>query len=148
MTEPVAASDIQQPGTAPAAPVAGRPPIDAPPIRAVWHINTAQGIQVSESLIPKGEDGKALPAPPDPLLARRLDTYRKFGVPEDVIRQVAERHEVSETEYRLAQHKSAALKSDPAYVKRFLDGGVEERRTMMTLSIILGSKIKQEEPNG
>jgi hypothetical protein len=137
MTEPV-------PAPAPAALPAGRP-VEQPPIKATFIINGTQGIQVPESLIPKGQDGKALPAPADPLLERQLDTYRRFGVGEDVIAQVAARQPVSEAEYQLALHKSAALKSDPAFVKRYLDGGVEERKTMMTLSIILGSRIKEEE---
>jgi len=116
----------------------GRAPIEQPPIKATFHINNTQGIHVPESLFP---DGKA----PAPVVdERHLDTYRKFGVGEDVIKQVAERQPVTEAEYRLAQHKSAALKQDPAFVKRYLDGGVEERRVMMTLSIILGSKIKDE----
>jgi hypothetical protein len=138
MTEPV-------PAPAPAASPAGREPVQPPPIKATFIFNTQQGIQVPESLIPKGEDGKPVPAPPDPLLARQLDTYRKFGVGEDVIAQVAARQPVSEAEYQLAQHKSAALKQDPSFVKRYLDGGVEERKIMMTLSIILGSRIKEEE---
>jgi hypothetical protein len=129
---------------APAAPTTGREPVEQPPIKATFIFNTQQGIQVPESLIPKGEDGKALPASADPLLDRRLESYRKFGVGEDVIKQVAERQPVSEAEYRLAQHRSAALKQDPSFVKRYLDGGVEERKTMMTLSIILGSRIKEE----
>jgi hypothetical protein len=130
--------------SAPAAPTTGREPVEQPPIKATFIFNTQQGIQVPESLIPKGEDGKALPAAADPLLDRRLESYRKFGVGEDVIKQVAERQPVSEAEYRLAQHRSAALKQDPSFVKRYLDGGVEERKTMMTLSIILGSQIKKD----
>jgi hypothetical protein len=121
---------------------AGRGPVEQPPIKATFHINNTQGIQVPEGLFPEGK----IPAPA--VDERHLDTYRKFGVSEDVIKQVAERQPVSEAEYRLAQHKSAALKQDPAFVRRYLDGGVEERRTMMTLSIILGSKIKKEEANG
>jgi hypothetical protein len=120
------------------APIPGREPVEQPPIKANFHINTTQGIQVPESLFP---DGK-IPAPV--VDERHLDTYRKFGVGEDVIKQVAERHPVSEGEYRLAQYKSASLKNDPAFVRRYLDGGVEERRTMMTLSIILSSKIREE----
>lgn len=127
----------------PPAPVA-REPIEPPPIKAVFHVNKTQGIGIPDSLIPKGADGKPVAAAPDPLAERQLETYRKFGVGEDVIKQVSERHPVSAEEYRLAQHRSAALKNDPAWVKRYLDGGVEERRTMMTLSIILGSKIKDE----
>jgi hypothetical protein len=145
MSEP-SAPGAPAAGAAPAAPTTGREPVQPPPIKATFIFNTQQGIQVPESLIPKGEDGKALPAPADPLLERQLETYRKFGVSEDVIKQVAERHEVSEAEYRLAQHRSSSLKADPGWVKRYLEGGVEERRTMMTLSIILGSQIKQEEP--
>ena len=94
-----------------------------------------------ESLYP---DGK-VPAPV--VDERHLDTYRQFGVSEDVIKQVAERHPVSQAEYNLAQHKVASLKADPAFVKRYLEGGVDERRTMMTLSIILGSQIKTEDSN-
>ena len=64
-----------------------------------------------------------------------------------MIKQVAERKPVSETEYRLAQHRLESLKGDPAFVRKYLDGGVDERRTMMTLSIILGSKIKKDNSN-
>jgi hypothetical protein len=123
-------------------PITGREPVEQPPIKAVWHINQTQGIVIPESLYP---DGKA-PAPT--VDERHLETYRQFGVGEDVIKQIAERRPVSEAEYRLAQHKSSALKSDPVFVRRYLEGGVEERRTMMTLSIILGSQIKTEDNNG
>ena len=51
-------------------------------------------------------DGK-IPAPA--VDERQLETYRKFGVSEDVIKQVAERHPVSETEYRLAQRKARKI---------------------------------------
>ena len=78
---------------------AGREPVEAPPIKASFHINNTQGIQVPEGIFP---DGK-IPAPA--VDERQLETYRKFGVSEDVIKQVAERHPVSETEYRLAQHR-------------------------------------------
>lgn len=122
-----------------AAPVVGREPVEAPPIKATFVFNTAQGIQPPASLFP---DGKI---PPPVVDERHLETYRKFGVGEDVIKQVAERHPVTEAEYRLAQHKSAALKQDPAFVRRYLDGGVEERRIMMTLSVILGSNIKKDD---
>jgi hypothetical protein len=124
------------------APIAGREPVEAPPIKANFHISNVQGIQVPESLLPKGEDGKPLLTPA--VDERQLETYRKFGVGEDVIKQVAERHPVSETEYRLAQHKLASLKGDPSFVRKYLDGGVEERRIMMTLSVILGSIRKEK----
>jgi hypothetical protein len=131
-------------GAAPApAPAAGREPVESQPIKATWHINNQQGIQVPESMFP---DGK-IPGPA-PVSEQHLDTYRRFGVGDDVIAQIAARTPVTETEFRLAQHKSAALKGDPAFVRRYLDGGVEERRIMMTLSVILGSQIKKEESNG
>lgn len=116
-----------------------REPVEAPPIKAVFHINNTQGIHVPEHLFPEGK------APAPVVDERQLDTYRKSGVSEDVIKQVADRRPVTPEEYRLAQHRSDALKRDPAFVKRYLEGGVDERRTMMTLSIILGSKIKEEE---
>jgi hypothetical protein len=121
---------------------AGREPVESPPIKATFHINNTQGIQVPENLFP---DGK-IPAPA--VDERHLETYRRFGVSEEVIKQVADRQPVSLAEYNLAQHKVAALKGDPAFVKRYLDGGVDERRTMMTLSIILGSQIKRDDDNG
>ena len=123
-------------------PAGTREPVEAPPIKATFHINNTQGIQVPEGLFPEGK----VPTPEvDP---RQLETYRKFGVSEDVIKQVAERQPVSETEYRLAQHRLASLKGDPAFVRKYLDGGVDERRTMMTLSLILSSSIKEEKTNG
>jgi hypothetical protein len=115
----------------------GREPIEPPPIAATFHINNTQGIHVPEGLFPEGK----IPTPE--VDQRQLETYRKFGVSEDVIKQVADRQPVSETEYRLAQHRLASLKGDPAFVRKYLDGGVDERRTMMTLSIILSSKIKE-----
>jgi hypothetical protein len=118
-------------------PAPGSDPAEPPPIKATFHINNTQGIQVPDSLFP---DGKI---PPPVVDERHLDTYRKFGVGEDVIKQVADRQPVTEAEYRLAQNKSAALKGDPVFVKRYLEG-IEERRTMMTLSIILSAKIKEE----
>jgi hypothetical protein len=124
----------------PAAP-AGREPIEPQPIKATFHVNNMQGIQVPDSLIPKGEDGKPLPAAPDPLVDRHIESYRAQGVAEDVLQQLRDRKPVSQEEYNLAQHRSRALKSDPAFVKRYLDNGVEERRIMATLSIILGSSI-------
>jgi hypothetical protein len=116
-----------------------REPVETPPIKATFHINNTQGIQVPEGLFPEGK------VPTPAVDERQLETYRKFGVSEDVIKQVADRQAVSEMEYRLAQHRLASLKGDPAFVRKYLDGGVDERRTMMTLSLILSSSIKEEE---
>jgi len=94
-------------------PAGTREPVEAPPIKAVFHVNKTQGIGIPDSLIPKDADGKPVTPAADPLAERQLETYRRFGVSEDVIKQVAERKPVSETEYRLAQHRLESLKEIP-----------------------------------
>ena len=95
-------------------------------------------------MLPKGEDGKPLPAAPDPSVDIRINMWRGFGVGEDVLAQVREGKPVSAQEYELAQHKRTSLMSDRAWVGKYLDGDMEARRTMSLISIILGSKIKEE----
>jgi hypothetical protein len=130
------------------APITGREPIEPPPIKATFHINTTTGVQIPDSLIPKGEDGKPLPAPPDPILERRLDSYRRDGVAEEVVQQFREGKSIPQEEHNLAWHRLKALEKDPVFYRRYLDGGVEERRIMRTLTGLMGLPIKEEESNG
>jgi hypothetical protein len=76
--------------------------------------------------------------------AARIATFRSFGVGEDVLEQVRSGKPVSEQEYTLAQHKKTSLMQDRAWVQKYLDGDQDARRTMAMISIILGSKIKEE----
>jgi hypothetical protein len=113
------------------------------PIKANWYIHNTQGIVIPESLLPTDADGKPLPLAPDPSIEARINTFRGFGVGEDVLEQVRAGKPVSEQEYNLAQHKKTSLMQDKAWVQKYFDGDQEARRTMATISIILGSKIKE-----
>jgi hypothetical protein len=134
MTEPVvvAASDLQQQPATPA------DISDAPKINVGFHFG--QGVAVPEHM----KAGAVSPA--DAARALTADTFRSFGVDEAVLAQRGQ--PVSETEYKLAQHRKTSLMQDRTWVQKYLDGDQEARRTMATLSIILGSQIKKDGANG
>jgi hypothetical protein len=128
-TEPAAgASDLMQPGTAPA-----KTPAAPETMNIKFHFG--QGVAVPEHM----KAGAVSPA--DEARALTAETFRAFGVDEAVLAQRGQA--VSEAEYKLAQHKLASLKNDRAWVQRYFQGDTECRRIMGTLSIILGSPIKE-----
>jgi hypothetical protein len=81
---------------------------------------------------------------PDRALEMRVNTFRSYGVPEVVLEQVRAGKPVTEQEYTLAQAKKSSLMQDKGWVQKYLDGDQDARRTMAMISIILGSKIKEE----
>jgi hypothetical protein len=133
MTEPVVASDLQQPGVAP------KTPADTAPATQKITFHFGQGVQVPEGM----KEGAVSSA--DVIREKTLDTFRGMGVPEEVLQQARARTPVSRREYELAQHKRASLLKDRGWVAKYLDNDQEARRTMGTLSIILGSNIKDDE---
>lgn len=76
------------------------------------------------------------------------ETFRALGIPEDVLAQRRAGTPVSEQELNLAMHRKKALMQDKEWVKRYLDGGVNEKREFGILHIILGSTIKKDDANG
>lgn len=128
MTESVAASDLQHRTVAPGA-------TDAEPgtIQKIA-IHFGQGVPVPE--------GYTVVSNADAMREATADTFRAMGVDEAVLAQRGQ--PVSATEYKLAQFKKTSLFQDVAWRERYLNGDVEARRTMATLSIILGSSIKEE----
>jgi hypothetical protein len=134
MTEPGAAapSDILQPGKAPAAASA-----EPAKIKATFHFG--QGVPVPESM--KANAVSNVDAQREVI----GEAFRAMGVPEDVLAQQRARTPVTQQEYDLAMHRKNALMQDKEWVKRYLDGGVNEKREFATLHIILGSNIKTED---
>jgi hypothetical protein len=127
-------------GTLPAA-GADTPPADQQKVDIKFHIG--KGINLPEGSLPAGWTPAV-----DPSVDLRINTFRSLGVGEDVLEQVRAGKPVSEQEYTLAQHKKTSLMQDKAWVAKFLDGDQDARRTMAMISIILGSKIKEEKANG
>jgi hypothetical protein len=105
-----------------------------------FHIGGA--INLPEGSLPAGFTPTA-----DPSVDLRINTFRSLGVSEPVLDQVRAGKPISRMEYDLAQHKKTSLMQDKAWVAKYLDGDQDARRTMATLSIILGSKIR-EDKNG
>lgn len=136
-------TETPAPAPAPADGASADGAVEPAPIKVNWYINSTQGIVIPESLLPKDADGKPLPLAPDPSIEFRINTFRGFGVGEDVLEQVRAGKPVSEQEYNLAQHKKTSLMQDKAWVQKYFDGDQEARRTMAMISIILGSKIKE-----
>jgi hypothetical protein len=128
-------------------PTGGREPVEAPPIRATFTINTGQGIQVPESLLPKGEDGKPLLTPSDPYANRHLERYRRVGVDEASLQQYREGKPISRQEHDLTQYKIDALKRDPVFSRNYLDGRAEETRIFSQLHKHLSLPIKKDDAN-
>ncbi|QQN62119.1 hypothetical protein JIR23_21205 [Bradyrhizobium diazoefficiens] len=122
----------------------GREPVQAPPIKASFEINGRQGIQLPESMLPKDADGKPMRVASDKFADQHLEAYRAQGVGEDVLQQLRDRKPVSAEEQSLARHRLNALKADPEWSRKYLAGGAEERKTMATLSIILGSPTAEK----
>jgi hypothetical protein len=133
VTEPAAASDLLQPGTVPAATDPAKQTI-----KTVVHFGP--GVTPPE--------GVAAVSNVDAQREVIGETFRAMGVPEDVLAQQRAGTPVSRQEYELAMHRKNALMQDRDWVKRYFDGGVNEKREFATLHIILGSTIKKDEANG
>jgi hypothetical protein len=134
MIEPVAASDLQQPGTVPAA---APGPNSAEPAKQKITIHFGQGVTVPDDMKANAVSSA------EPMREMVIETFRGMGVDEAVLQQARERTPITQHEYNLAQHKLASLKQDRAWVEKYLQGNMECRRVMGTLSILIGSPIKE-----
>lgn len=132
MSEPAAVSDLLQPGTVPAPGATS-----AEPEKMNIKIHFGQGVAVPESM----KAGAVSSA--EPMREMAIETFRGMGVDEAVLQQARERTPITEHEFNLAQHKLTSLKQDRAWVQKYLQGDMECRRVMGTLSILLGSPIKE-----
>jgi hypothetical protein len=110
-------------------PEGGAPP---EPQKMTIAVHYGQGVTPPEGAVPSA----------DVMLERTADVFRSYGVDEAVLQQRGQ--PVSREEYTLAEHRKSSLVRDKGFVARWMDGDVEALKTMATLSIILGSKIKDE----
>jgi hypothetical protein len=137
MTEQVAASDLQQPGTVPAAAAATTAAPSGATATQKVTIHYGHGVAVPEEMKANAVSSA------EPMRELIVETFRGMGVDEAALQQARERTPITEHEYNLAQHKLASLKQDRAWVQRYLNGDMECRRVMGTLSILIGSPIKE-----
>jgi hypothetical protein len=145
MANEAGASALLAPAT-PIAPGAGgsggpaAPGTDATPapakIAAQFHFG--QGIAPPEGVTAISAEGV--------MQEQIVESYRRQGVTdENVLKQVRERTPVTEREVQLAQYKRDVLRADKGWVKSYLDGDREARRTMALLNIVLASPVLQEQ---
>jgi hypothetical protein len=135
MSEATSPSDILQPGKAPAA--TSTEQTEPGKIKATYHFG--QGVPVPESMKANAVSNV------DAQRAVIGEAFRAMGVPENVLAQQRARTPVTQQEYDLAMHRKNALMQSKDWIKRYFDGGVDEKREFATLHIILGSTIKTED---
>lgn len=134
MTQPVAASDLQQPGAAPSA-------TSADPTKQTVKVVIHYGPGVTPP------EGFAAVSNADAMRERVGETFRKFGVDEAVLAQQRAGTPVTQREYDLALHRKNIMMDDKAWQARYFAGGAAEKKEFATLHIILGSTIKKDEAN-
>jgi hypothetical protein len=108
----------------------GAPPPE--PQKMTIAVHYGAGVTPPEGAVPSA----------DAMLERTAEVFRSYGVDEAVLAQRGQ--PVSQEEYNLAVHRKASLFRDKGFIARYMDNDREALKTMATLSIILGSKIKDE----
>jgi hypothetical protein len=83
------------------------------------------------------------PAPQETIDPSQIEHARSLGIKEEILQQLATRMPIPQSEHdAIARWRAGHLK-DPAWLRRWFDGGYEERQQMTIANIVLMSPIKQ-----
>jgi hypothetical protein len=76
-------------------------------------------------------------------LMSAVDGLREVGLSDDVIREAINGGKNSAAIHRATQELKTKLFSDPAWLKRYLDGGAAERKQATLIAIVLNSEVAE-----
>jgi hypothetical protein len=82
------------------------------------------------------------PAPQETIDPSQIEHARSLGIKEEILQQLANRMPIPQSEHdAVARWRTGHLK-DPAWLRRWFDGGYEERQQMTVANIVLLCPIK------